>query len=78
MTRERGNLGFLMYVADSAGYLGYAALMVVRGALPTGPDFLGFFRSTAGVIAALTVTCLVLAWAYFARQPVRREQESVS
>ena len=25
MTRERGNLGFLMYVADSAGYLGYAA-----------------------------------------------------
>ena len=28
MTRERGNLGFLMYLADAVGYLGYAVVMV--------------------------------------------------
>jgi hypothetical protein len=66
MTRERGNLGFLMYVADSAGYLGYAALMMARSALPTGPDFLHFFEATCWVIAALTCASLLLSWFYFA------------
>ena len=39
MTRERGNLGFLMYVADAVGYLGYAALMIAKGLFPSGPRF---------------------------------------
>ena len=34
MTRERGNLGFLMYLADAAGYLGYSAVMVGKSYLP--------------------------------------------
>ncbi len=55
MTRDRGNLGFLMYVADSVGYLGYAALMMARSALPGGLDFLKFFKATCWVIAALDV-----------------------
>ena len=68
MTRERGNLGFLMYVADSAGYLGYAALMIARSALPAGSDFPRFFQVTCGVIAVLTCVSLMLAWVYFARR----------
>jgi hypothetical protein len=28
MTRDRGNVGFLLYVADSFGYLGYVAVML--------------------------------------------------
>ncbi len=44
MTRERGNLGFLMYVADSAGYLGYAALMIARSALPVRGRLLAVLR----------------------------------
>ncbi len=71
MTRERGNLGFLMYVADSVGYLGYAVLMIARGALPSGPDFLRFFERTSGVIGVLTCVSLVLAGWYFARQAWR-------
>lgn len=30
MTRDRGNIGFLMYLADAVGYLGYAGVMIVR------------------------------------------------
>ncbi len=30
MTRQRGNLGFLIYVADTAGYAGYVVVMLVR------------------------------------------------
>ncbi len=79
MTRDRGNLGFLMYVADSAGYLGYAALMMARSAFPTGPDFLQFFKATCWVIAVLTCLSLLLSWVYFARpdpSTVRMEDAS--
>lgn len=67
MTRERGNLGFLMYVADSAGYLGYAALMIAEGFLPRGGSFLAFFLAISGVIALSTCACLAMSWGYFAR-----------
>ena len=30
MTHQRGNLGFLMYVADAFGYLGYVAVMIAK------------------------------------------------
>jgi hypothetical protein len=66
MTRERANLGFLMYVADAAGYLGYAALIIASSALPERGDFLRFFTVTCGVIAVLACASLALSWAYFA------------
>jgi hypothetical protein len=67
MTRDRANLGFLMSVADSAGYIGYAALMIAKGILPTGSDFLGFFKATCAVAAVLTCASLAMSWAYFSR-----------
>ena len=48
MTRERGNLGFLMYVADSVGYLGYAALLIARAPCPAGLTSCGSSRRRAG------------------------------
>lgn len=33
ITRDRSNVGFLMYLADSFGYLGYVAVMMSRGSL---------------------------------------------
>jgi hypothetical protein len=71
MTRDRGNLGFLMYLADSAGYLGYVVLMVARGLLPTEGNFLRFFTSTCWAIGVLTCVSLTIAGAYFARRSVR-------
>ena len=68
MTRERGNLGFLMYIADSVGYLGYAGLMIARSSFPVGPTFLQFFMATCRLIAVLTCLFLLLAGIYFARQ----------
>ncbi|MFO0950472.1 MAG: DUF5690 family protein, partial [Isosphaeraceae bacterium] len=42
MTRERGNTGYLMYVADSIGYLGYVAVMLLKGST-SFEDVIGFF-----------------------------------
>src|SRR5262249_11534146 len=43
MTRDRGNIGFLMYVADSVGYLGYVTVMLSKGTLAAKSDFFDFF-----------------------------------
>lgn len=63
MTRDRANIGYLMYLADSVGYLGYVVLMLVRGAVPTGESFLDFFVTTAWTVAllgALALACCVI------------------
>ena len=55
LTRERGNMGFLMYLADAVGYLGYAGVMLARSAFPSEENLLGFFTllATALLLAAL-------------------------
>jgi hypothetical protein len=69
--RNRGNLGFLMYVADSAGYLGYVILMIAKGALPSGGGFLWFFEATCWIIGVLTCASLAMSGLYFARRGVQ-------
>lgn len=69
MTRERGNIGFLMYLADASGYCAYAALVLFRGWLPTSADPLPFFVATWWGMGILTAISLLAAWAYFASRP---------
>jgi hypothetical protein len=65
LTRERANLGFLMYVADAIGYLGYVGVMLGRGLFPGKEAFLGFFLTTAtALLAAALVTLLTALWRY--------------
>lgn len=69
MTRERGNIGFLMYVADSIGYLGYVAVMLLRyfrGAAITDTEFISFFEFACWLTCGLSVICLVFCSRYFA------------
>ncbi len=77
MTRERGNLGFLMYVADAAGYFAYAALVLLRGWLPVTRDPLPFFLNLWWGMGVLTSLSLVAAWAYFAARSARPVPEEV-
>jgi hypothetical protein len=66
MTRDRGNVGFLMYVADSAGYLGYVAVMLGRGLFRADGGFLGFFTTFAGVGAVASLALLAHSGSWFA------------
>jgi hypothetical protein len=64
LTRERGNIGFLMYIADSVGYIGYAIVMVSRSAFPSEGGFLSFFLDlatglTAGALIAIVISGLL-------------------
>ena len=77
MTRERGNLGFLMYVADSVGYLGYVAVMIGKELRRPAATSCGFFTGTCWLVAGLTCLCLAASWLYFAQLPTPNSAEGV-
>ena len=70
MTRDRGNLGYLMYLADSFGYLGYGLFMLFGKPLFGRSDIqylfaLNFFAGTSLVMALISLACIILAATYF-------------
>jgi hypothetical protein len=67
LTRERGNIGYLMYLADAAGYFGYAAVMLGRSVFPAKENFLAFFTNFGFWILASILGMLLLALALYAR-----------
>ncbi|HZZ79932.1 MAG TPA: DUF5690 family protein [Gemmataceae bacterium] len=72
MTRDRGNIGYLMYLADAIGYLGYAAVMLTHNVFEPSENFLHFFVPLSWVIAIASVLLLVPCWWYFAIHPATR------
>lgn len=67
MTRERGNVGFLMYFADAIGYLGYVAVMMAKNYRLLRTDMLGLLTTICWVTVGLSAICLVVCWGYFSR-----------
>lgn len=76
MTRDRGNIGYLMYLADAFGYLGYVAVLLARNAVRPGEDFLSSFVALSWVIAAGCAALLIPCWYYFLDHPATRGQPS--
>lgn len=70
LTRERANMGFLMYVADAMGYLGYVVVMLGRSAFPVREHFGKFFISASAMLLGAALVCVLLAaWVYTRRVP---------
>ena len=65
MTGERANVGFLMYVADSVGYLGYVAVMVARNFGPSTTGVLTLLTVISWLMIGVSAVCLVISWSYF-------------
>jgi cyanate permease len=59
------NLGFLMYMADSTGYLGYAVVIVARTQMKDSQLLLPFFQWSLLIAAGTSVVCLLAALGYF-------------
>jgi hypothetical protein len=72
MTRERGNVGYLIYLADSFGYLGYVGVLLVRNGVAPTENFLAFFLALSWVIAGVSAVLLILCWRCFAMNPAAR------
>ncbi|NDG04795.1 MAG: hypothetical protein EB121_05540 [Alphaproteobacteria bacterium] len=67
LTRERGNIGYLMYLADAVGYLGYVAVMLSRKTFPTKEGFLAFFIPLATGLLAIALVAMLGALTFYAR-----------
>jgi hypothetical protein len=65
MTRDRGTTGFLMYVVDSIGYLGYVTVMIGRQCLPRTDDMLGLLLNASWITVGISAVCLLGSWRYF-------------
>jgi hypothetical protein len=76
MTRDRGNIGYLMYLADSFGYLGYVGVLLARNVLGPGQNFLGFFLTLSWVLAGACLLLLLPCWRYFATHTATRPTPS--
>ncbi len=66
MTRERGNIGFLMYVVDSLGYLGYVAVMLVRNFGSVSGSMLQWMVWMSWFSILVSLGCLVVGAFWFA------------
>jgi hypothetical protein len=69
MTRARGNIGYLMYLADAFGYLGYVVVLLARNLLAPGEDFLAFFIMLSWAVVGACLVLLLPCWRYFATHP---------
>jgi hypothetical protein len=78
MTRDRGNIGYLMYLADSFGYLGYVGVLLARNAVGRVEDFLTFFVALSWFIAIACFAVLIPCWQYFASHPATRQARPVA
>ena len=59
------NLAFLMYLADSLGYLGYAIVILAKSTMRSSTPILPYFEWTLGVVAATSLVALAAATVYF-------------
>ena len=66
--RERANIGYLMYLADAFGYLGYVAVLLLRNVTESIPDHLQLYKTASLWIAGLPVLGVALVAVYFSRQ----------
>jgi hypothetical protein len=69
MTREPGNIGFLMYVVDAVGYLGYVGVMCWRNFTTGSNQVLGFVTQFSWLALVTSLICLGLSVGFFYRTP---------
>ena len=68
MTRDRGNIGFIMYLADAVGYLGYVGVMLVRQFVPVSTSFISWFIWVSWIVIVGSAVGLGFALAFYKQQ----------
>jgi hypothetical protein len=64
-SKRHCNIGFLMYLADSVGYLGYAVVIVLKTSVGARHGILPFFTTSLLIVSGLSIACLLTAILFF-------------
>ena len=65
--RTPGTIGYLMYLADAMGYLGYVAIMVLRNSISEEVDFLGLLIWVCVVVSMIAMVATMAVAIHFGR-----------
>jgi hypothetical protein len=74
VTREKANVGFLMYIVDSVGYTGYIILMFFRYLAPATESVLSIFLKLCIGLGVASVLIIIFCFAYFKTKLKQNEQ----
>lgn len=65
VTGKPGNAGFLIYLADSAGYLGSVSLLLIKHFAMPDLSWLSFFKNVIFVTAMMGGCLMIASWVFF-------------
>ncbi len=65
ITKERANVGFLMYIVDSVGYTGYIALMLLHYLIPPDNSILSIFIKMCVYLGVAGLLLIIFCYLYF-------------
>lgn len=71
--RETGTIGYLMYLADALGYLGYVGVMLYRNSVTSDRNFLTLMNRTSVVVAALASLIAILLCIHYTNKIPRHD-----
>lgn len=75
--RDRANIGYLMYLADAFGYLGYVAVLVLRNFVPLEVDFLRMTIWTSLCVSGVSLILAIGAILYFKHKADGAREQAV-
>ena len=76
LTKDRGNIGFLMYLADAFGYLGYVILMFTTPSFSAESGFLEQFRWICWSVSIIGILAFASAAWLYTRSDSRSDSRS--
>lgn len=65
MTGKPGNAGFLIYISDSAGYVGSVGLLLIKHFHSPDISWISFLQSAVYVSALFGGTLMLMSWLFF-------------
>jgi hypothetical protein len=68
ITRHKANIGFLMYIVDSVGYLGYNVLLIAAGFIFPNWNLPQLFFSWITILGFAGLALSAASWIYFKRK----------
>jgi len=77
ITKERANIGFLMYLVDSVGYTGYIILMLFRYAMPSGDSILFLFIRIS-IILGISAALILLYCNWYFKMKFKNNERTIT
>lgn len=72
----KGNVGFVMYLADSIGYLGSFSLLMLKETGPINISWAIYFSQLVYIISILGAVCAVASLMYFVNKTISRRNRN--